>query len=161
MVKTLYLIIFKLWYKRTSLTVNGEIEARTPSTTTPNSPRIGIETQSHIRDLLSLLLLDLPGRRPMIVSRGGQYLKKCLRVLLVLMRTRNVPSLQGERSCIDKGDFMSRSRSLYCHSDTGPTGSTALILREKIRSSLSRPFTLGRLSEITWLTFKAPSFQYS
>jgi len=27
----------------------------------------------------------------------------------------------------DKGDFMSRSRSLYCHSDTGPT---ALILRD-------------------------------
>ena len=25
----------------------------------------------------------------------------------------------------DKGDFMSRSRSLYCHSDTGPTGPTA------------------------------------
>ena len=38
----------------------------------------------------------------------------------------------------DKGDFMSRSRSLYCHSDTGPTGPTALILREQIRSSLSR-----------------------
>ena len=33
---------------------------------------------------------------------------------------------------------MSRSRSLYCHSDTGPTGPTALILREQIRSSLSR-----------------------
>ena len=42
----------------------------------------------------------------------------------------------------DKGDFMSRSRSLYCHSNTGPMGSTALILREKIRSSLSRPFKL-------------------
>ena len=40
----------------------------------------------------------------------------------------------------DKGDFMSRSRSLYCHSDTGPTGPTALILRDQIRSSLSRPF---------------------
>ena len=25
----------------------------------------------------------------------------------------------------DKGDFMSRSRSLYYHSDTGPTGPTA------------------------------------
>jgi hypothetical protein len=36
---------------------------------------------------------------------------------------------------------MSRSRSLYCHSDTGPTGPTALVLREKIRSRLSRPFT--------------------
>jgi hypothetical protein len=50
-----------------------------------------------------------------------------------------------ERSFIDnsdKGDFMSRSRSLYCHSDTGPTGPTALILREKVRSSLSRPFKL-------------------
>ncbi len=43
----------------------------------------------------------------------------------------------------DKGDFMSRARSLYCHSDTGPTGSTALILREKIGSSLSRPFIRG------------------
>ena len=30
----------------------------------------------------------------------------------------------------DKGDFMSRSLSLYCHSDTGPTGPTALILRD-------------------------------
>ena len=29
----------------------------------------------------------------------------------------------------DKGDFMSRSRSLYCHSNTGPMGSTALIYR--------------------------------
>jgi hypothetical protein len=38
--------------------------------------------------------------------------------------------------------MMSRSRSLYCHSNTGPMGSTALILREKIRSSLSRPFKL-------------------
>jgi len=56
---------------------------------------------------------------------------------------------------------MSRSRSLYCHSDTGPTGPTALILREQIRSSLSRPFILGHLSEITWLTSKAPSFRYS
>jgi len=42
------------------------------------------------------------------------------------------------RGGVDKGDFMSRSRSLYCHSDTGPTGPTALILREQIRSSLSR-----------------------
>jgi hypothetical protein len=38
---------------------------------------------------------------------------------------------------------MCRSRSLYCHSNTGPTGSTALILRENIRSSLSRPFKLS------------------
>jgi hypothetical protein len=37
--------------------------------------------------------------------------------------------------CSDKGDFMSRSLSLYCHSDTGPTGPTALILRDRIRSS--------------------------
>jgi len=29
---------------------------------------------------------------------------------------------------------MSRPRSLYCHSDTGPTGPTALILRDWIRS---------------------------
>jgi len=42
----------------------------------------------------------------------------------------------------DKGDFMSRSRYLYCHSDTGPTGPTALVLREKVRSRLSRPFKL-------------------
>ena len=41
----------------------------------------------------------------------------------------------------DKGDFMSRSRSLYYHSDTGPTGPTALILRDRIMSSL-----LDRLS---------------
>jgi hypothetical protein len=34
---------------------------------------------------------------------------------------------------------MSRSRSLYCHSDTGPTGSTALILREKISVLLPPP----------------------
>ena len=60
---------------------------------------------------------------------------------------------------------MSRSRSLYCHSDTGPTGPTALILRDRIRSSLSRPFILVLpsrpfilvlivseiTSEITWL----------
>ena len=50
--------------------------------------------------------------------------------------------LQASCGKSDKGDFMSRSRSLYCHSNTGPMGSTALILREKIRSSLSRPFKL-------------------
>jgi hypothetical protein len=70
---------------------------------------------------------------------------------------------------------MSRSRSLYCHSDTGPTGPTALILRDRIRSSLSRPFILvlpsrpfilvrdcfqdylvafENASEITWLRSK-------
>ncbi len=37
----------------------------------------------------------------------------------------------------DKGDFMSRSRSLYCHSNTGPMGSTALILREKMASRVA------------------------
>ena len=71
---------------------------------------------------------------------------------------------------------MSRSQSLYCHSDTGPTGPTALILRDRIRSSLSRPFILvlpsrpfilvrdcfqdylvafENASEITWLRSKS------
>jgi hypothetical protein len=76
----------------------------------------------------------------------------------------------------DKGDFMSRSRSLYCHSDTGQTGLTALILRDQIRSSLSRPFILVLpsrpfilvrdcfrdylvVSEITWLRSKLQSFR--
>ena len=45
-------------------------------------------------------------------------------------------SLSLSLSLSDKGDFMSRSRSLYCHSNTGPMGSTALILRERIRSYL-------------------------
>ena len=37
---SLFLIIFKLWYKRTP---NGETEARTPSATAPNLPGLCIE----------------------------------------------------------------------------------------------------------------------
>ena len=89
--------------------------------------------------------------------------------------SRSSFSLTSSFSSSDKGDFMSWSRSLYCHSDTGPTGPTALILRDRIRSSLSRPFILvlpsrpfilardcfrdylvafENASEITWLRSK-------
>ena len=43
--RSMFLIIFKLWYKRTP---NGETEARTPSATAPNLPGLGIETGSSI-----------------------------------------------------------------------------------------------------------------
>ena len=78
---------------------------------------------------------------PVAVEEDAAAMAKLLLVSLVAKSCKVVVGLLVGES--DKGDFMSRSRSLYCHSDTGPTGSTAVILREKIRSSLSRPFIRG------------------
>jgi len=63
----------------------------------------------------------------MSVSRGSHFIHSFWRQL--------VERKDGLGDESDKGNFMSRSRSLYCHSDTGPT-----VL-----------FATEIASEITWL----------
>jgi len=45
----------------------------------------------------------------------------------------------------DKGDFMSRSRSLYCHSNTGPMGSTESVHAEMSELALELGEDMGLL----------------